>query len=137
MNAGERTELILIEHQGARITGTVHNAHDDDLALGEAVVERVVAVEVHPQPLAQMLAAASDFRVGQQGAETIFDLPDKLRGRIRIVLGDKAPDVGQVLLGGFRYVEGSGFCNCCSPFRMIRAASKSCTRPASMSDKPS
>jgi len=137
MNMGERMELILIEHQGPRITGTVHNAHDDDLALGEAVVERVIAMEMHPQPHAQMLTTGADFRVGQQGTETILDLPDKPRRRLGIVLCDKAPDVDQILLGGLRYTEGSGFCNCCSPFLMIRAASKSCTRPASMSDNPS
>lgn len=115
----------------------MHHAHDDDLALAEAVVEGVVAVEVHPQPCAQMLPARADLTVGQQGPETFFDLPDKPRGRLTIVLGDKTPDVGQVLLGSLRYAQGSGLCNCFSPFLMIRAASKSCTRPASMSDKPS
>jgi hypothetical protein len=129
--------LLFLEHQGPRIAGSVHNARDDDLGIGEAVVKGVIAVEVDPQSFAQMLPAGSDFRVRQQGTETLFDLPDKPRGRLGIILCDEAPDVGQVLLCGVRYAEGSGSCNCCSPFLMIRAASKSCTRPASMSDKPS
>jgi hypothetical protein len=70
------------------------------------------------------------------GLETILDLPDKAC-RLRIVLCNEGPDIGEALFCGLRYAEGSELCNCCFPFLIMRSASKLLTRPASISAKPS
>jgi len=118
------------------IAGTVNHANDDDLSLREAVVQRIIAVKMRPQPLGQIIPSGANLRLQQEGGKTLFDLPDKLRGGGWVILGDEAPDIDYVLLCAFGYAEGSGFCNCCSPFRMMRSGSKSRTRPASMSSRP-
>lgn len=113
------------------------NADDNDLNVGKPVIERIITVEMRAQPLTEMIAAGTDLRIGEQGLETILDLPDKARRRIWIVLRNEGPDIGKILFCGLRYAEGSELCNCCFPLLIIRSTSKSLTRPASMSDKPS
>jgi hypothetical protein len=45
----------LAEPQRPHIASTVHNAHDDDVGVGEAVVQRVVAMEVDAQAFGQLI----------------------------------------------------------------------------------
>ena len=114
----------------------MHHADDDHLRGCEAVVQDVIAVEVCPQALCQVVPAGADLGGGQEGRKALFDLTDQLGGRAAVVLRDETPDVYKVLLGAIGYSEGSEVCNCFSPFRMILSGSKSCTRPSSMSLKP-
>jgi len=79
----------------------------------------------------------SEGQASDKGRETIFNLPNKFRGDAAVVLRDETPDIDQIPLWALGYVEGSGFCNCCSPFLMMRSGSKLCTRRALISDSPS
>jgi hypothetical protein len=77
----------------------VHDAHDDDFGVGEAVVQRVVAVEVDTEARGQSIPTRPDFRMIQDGLEARLDLPDQLRCRRAIIGGDEAPDLDQILFG--------------------------------------
>lgn len=97
----------------------------------------VVAVVMRPQTRGQTFAARADLRMRPDGRETRLGFADQLRGGPPIVLSDEAPDVDEVLLGTVGYAQASRAANCSSPLRMMRAASKSRTRPAAMSASPS
>jgi hypothetical protein len=112
-------------------------ANNNNLRSGEAIVQNVVAVKMRPQALGQIIPAGAYLGVGQDGGKALFDLTNQLGGRAAVVLRDETPDVYKVLLGAGGYSEGSALCNCCSPFLIILSGSKSCTRPSSMSLKPS
>ena len=115
----------------------MHDAHDDDFGVGEAAVQRVVAIEVDAQALGQLIPTWSDLRMVLDGLEASLDLPDQLRCRCTVVGGDEAPDFDQVLFGALGQSElAARRCNRSSPRRMIRSASKSRTRPALMSSRP-
>jgi hypothetical protein len=125
------------ELQRAHVASTVHDAHDDDFGIGEAVVQRVVAMEVHAQAFGQLIPRWSDLRMVLDGLEARLDLPDQLRCRRAVVGSDEAPDLDQILLGALGQSElAARRCNRSSPRRMMRSASKSRTRPASMSSRP-
>jgi len=44
-----------------QVTSTVHDAHDDDFGVGEAVVQRVVAMEMDAQSCGQSIPTWSDL----------------------------------------------------------------------------
>jgi hypothetical protein len=137
MQAANGTSL-LAELQRAHVASTVHDAHDDDFGVGEAVVQRVVAMEVDAQACGQSIPTWSNLRMVLDGLEARLNLPDQLRCRCTVVGGDEAPDFDQVLFGALGQSElAARRCNRSSPRRMIRSASKSRTRPASMSSRPS
>jgi len=71
----------------------VHDAHDDDFGIGEAVVQRVVAVEVDAEARGQSIPPWSDLRMALDGLEARLDLPDQLRCRRAVIGGDEAPDL--------------------------------------------
>jgi len=48
---------------------------------------------MHPQSFRQVIAARTDFRLNQKGRETLFNLPDKLRGGAAVVLRDETPNI--------------------------------------------
>jgi hypothetical protein len=83
----------------------VHDAYDDDFGIGEAVVQRVVAMEVDAQARGQSIPAWSDLRMVLDGLEARLDLVDQLRCRRAVVGGDEAPDLDQVLLGALGQSE--------------------------------
>ena len=80
------------------IPGTVDHPHDDDFAVREPVVQHVVAVKMHPQPLGQAITPRADLGVQLHSREALLDLADQLRRRPAVVLGDEAPDVDKILL---------------------------------------
>jgi hypothetical protein len=89
----------LAEPQRPHVASTVHDAHDDDFGVGEAVVQRVVAMEVYAQACGQLILTWSDLRMVLDGLEARLDLPNQLRCRRAVVTGDEAPDLDQILFG--------------------------------------
>ncbi len=43
------------------IAGTVNHTHDDDLGIREAVVQRIIAVKMCPQPLGQIIPSGANL----------------------------------------------------------------------------
>lgn len=66
----------LAEPQYPRVASTVHDAHDDDFGVGEAVVQRVVAMEVDAQACGQSISARADLGMVPGNLEARLDLPD-------------------------------------------------------------
>jgi hypothetical protein len=83
----------------------VHDAHDDDFGVGEAVVHRVVAMEVDAQAFGQLIPTWSDLRMVLDGLEARLNLADQLRCRRAVISGDEALDLDQVLLRAFGQSE--------------------------------
>ena len=56
--------LVFVEHQRPHVTGAMHHADNYDLGGCEAVVQNVIAVEVRPQALSQIVPAWADLGSG-------------------------------------------------------------------------
>ena len=128
----------IIEWLRGRVRGGGNYQTPINETLREAVIQRVVAMEVDAQARGQSIPPRTDLRMVLDGLEARLELPDQLRCRHAVIGGDEAPDLDQVLLGALGQSElAARRCNRSSPRRMIRSASKSRTRPASMSPRPS
>lgn len=112
------------------------DADNDERGFRCAVVDHIVPVEVRSQAGRKIVAARSKLRMVAQGFEFLLDLPDECVRRLWRGFGDKGPDFGKIVFGLIGYAEGERSDRFCLPFSMIRSASKSCTRPASISSIP-
>ena len=130
-----RLWLILAE-QGRAIPCAVDHADDDKRRVRGAVVDHVVPVEMRPQAGREVLAAWPQLGLVPQGLKSFLDLPDEGARPFRRGFGDERPDFGKIVFGLFGYAEDERASNFFLPFSMILSASKSCTRPASISSIP-
>ena len=85
--------LLFLKHQSMDITGAMNHTHDDDFRIRKTVIQHVIAVEVCPQPLGQIIPARADLRLGKDSGKALFNLPDKLRSGATVVLCNETPDI--------------------------------------------
>lgn len=123
-------------HRGV-IARAVDDPDHDDFELPDDVVDRVLAMREHAQSLSQL--GARGTRVGgvakllEVGSERTDELAGGLLGRLRSDIG---PDIGEVAFGALGQAERVRPANSCFPRSMMRAGSKSFTRPAATSSRP-
>lgn len=128
--------LLILTKNGHAIPRAVDDADNDERGFRCAVVDHVVPVNVCSQTGREVVAAWSKLRVVAQGFKFLLDLPDERVRLFRRVFGDEGPDFGDIVLGPVGYAEDERSDDFRSPFLIIRSASKSRTRPASISSIP-
>lgn len=114
----------------------MNHPDDDERGLRSLLVDHIVPVKMRPQAGSYGVAARSKLRMVAQGFKFLFDAPDKRGRRFRGAFSDRRPDFGKIFFGLLGYLEGERSDRFRLPLSIIRSASKSCTRPASISSIP-
>ncbi len=128
--------LSILTKRGHGIPDAVEDADDDKCGFRYAVVDDIISINERSQARQDGVAAWSKLRVMSQGFEILLDLPDEAGCPLWRVFGDERPDFGKIVLGLIGYAEDERAEDFAFPFLMIRSASKSRTRSASISSIP-
>ena len=122
---------------GRDIARTMNDAHDDQLGGTHEIVDRVFLVERDSQAGGKMLALRAAQRKVQKGLKRAAEGMDKVGGdALRGFGGDRCPDFGEVGFRRLGQTEDERRVNSSLPRSMIRAGSKSATRPVATSASP-
>lgn len=96
---------IAASKQCCCIAGSVQDTHDDQLSLGEGIVNRVIAVKLNAQTGRQFMASWSDLRIVQKRFKPVRDLGNEVGGALRRICRDIGAYLGKILLCSLGYSE--------------------------------
>lgn len=119
------------------VARAMNDAHNDQLAGTHEIVDRVFLVERDPQAGCKMLALRAAQRKALKRLKRAAECMDEVGGyALRGFGGDRCPDFDEVGFRRLRQTEDERRVNSSLPRLMIRAGSKSPTRPAATSASP-
>lgn len=81
----------------------MHDMHNNQLCLGEGVVDRVVIVKMHAQAWGEFVAAWADLGMMQKRLKSLRNLIDESRCTLGGIFGDIGPNLCQIVLGPAGY----------------------------------
>ena len=115
----------------------MQHANNDDFCICRHIINGVAAFEGHSQTGAEQFSLRSGQRKIQQAPSGVFDPGEQVCGdRLRSLDSDVGPYLGKIGFRRFGQAEGERAANSFLPRSMMRAASKSLTRPEATSANP-